>query len=287
MQDKLLRILIKEILTEDDGGGDITPSDSAYGDIPRVDHYGNAIYQTGYHGTGGGPFSGGGTLFKPLGDVANAVYGGVKDVGGAALNAGAKFAAISWIFNNPWSATIMGGNWIDHYLDSVGKGTTGQVTLQAIKTAAYQKFNIPAIAGAIKISGIPLLIKGVSIGANIAARQHGVGPIVSQLSNEINKLSNNLPSMPDDLKKVFSHDENTKHGMENYLYKVINDLKKGKKSGTPIDNNLSNIISMTRKLIKSNPSLANRNNLYQHFITNGIDQETAEELTKLIIFVNK
>jgi hypothetical protein len=291
-KDKLLRALIKEILlNEDDVGGDPGPPDSAYGDAPKLDSHGNVSYHasaSSSHGYGGGgPFGGQGVFSSALSKFGNDVVNAGKEVGGAVLKSAAQLAGISFLANNPWSASFMGDSWVQNYLNTMEKGTTKDIALKTLTAHLYKKYNIPAAVGIIKFSGIPLMISGAGYLANRLASDHGVSPILRSLSQNIESISKQLPNMPEDVKSMFSVDKNEHEAMKNFLYTQIQDVKRGKKSNSPISSNIRQAVQSAKEFIIENPELSDKNNLNKFLIEKGFDKNSSQQFSNLILYLNK
>lgn len=292
-KDKLLRTLIREILlNEDDGGSDVgLPPDSAYGDIPKLDSHGNVAYHastSASHGYGGGgPFGGQGVFSSALSKFGNDVVNAGKEVGGAVLKSAAQLAGISFLANNPWSAALMGDSWVQNYLNTMEKGTTKDIALKTISAHLYKKYNIPAAVGAIKFSGIPVIMGGIGYLANRLSTDHDVNPALRSLSQNIQGVSKQLPNMPQEIKSMFSINNNEHEAMKNFLYTQIQDIKRGKKSNSPINSNLRKAIQNAKDFVEQNPEFSNKNDLNRYLINKGFDKDSAQQFSNLILYLNK
>lgn len=296
MQDEiLLRKLIREILLNEDEGGDIgLPSDAGQNDIGhmKVGYDGRASFgastshSSGY-GPAGGPFNGGGTLFSPLANTLNTVWNQGANVAGALTNAAAKFLAVKFVATNPWTMTLLGDSYIKNYLDTVSKGSTGQITGKLVQAAIYDRFNIPQIAAAVRVSGIPILFSGVAIlGKRLSMDPH-LGSALNEIGQNINDISTEIkninPKIKQELGVLFSNNsEYKKEGLENFIYTQIQEIKKNKRYNSPLTPSVTRAISSVDKFLYENPELNNKNKLTQT-LSKSMGQRDAESLANMIM----
>lgn len=289
----LLRKLIREILLNEDDGGIDVPSDANQDVAPaRVGADGRAAFSSSTsfssgHGPAGGPFSGGGTLFSPLANTLNTVWNQGANVAGAVTNAAAKFAAIKWMFTNPWTMTLLGDSYIKNYLDTVSKGSTGQISKELVKTAIYKKFNIPQVSAAVKISGIPVLFSGIAIIGRRLSMDPALGSAFNEVGKSINDISSEIkninPAIKKELGTLFSYNsEYKKEGLENFVYTQIQQIKKNKGYSSPLTPSVVKAIDSVDNFLYENPEFNNKNKLTQ-VLSKSMGQRDAQNLAGMIL----
>jgi len=289
----LLRKLIREILLNEDDGGVDVPSDTNQDVAPaRVGADGRAAFSSSTsfssgHGPAVGPFGTSGTLFGPIGQAFNTAWEQGANVAGALTNAAAKAGGISLAFKSPWTMALLGDPYIKSYMETISDGSTPEIIGKMLQTKIYQKFDIPKISAAVKLSGIPVLLSGITIAGKRLSMDPALGPAINEIGHTINSVSSQIkdinPKLKKELNSLFSYNSEYKdQGIENFIYTQIEKIKKDKNYNSPLTPNINHAINSVNNFLYENPEFKDKNKLIQT-LSKSMDQRDAQNLANMIM----